>query len=82
MSIRNLKVVPVTFRNEVVGFRVGGITRDCPDSLWDPIAHRAVFRTRERAEAFLARVCNVAPWSLNLKEWLTGYSWDGVYSVL
>lgn len=82
MSIRNLKVEEVTFRNVVVGFRVGGIARQCPDSLWDAIFHRAIFRSRERAERFLARVLKTSEWNLKGSEWRVGYSWDGVYSVL
>jgi|688.fasta_scaffold2422414_1 hypothetical protein len=82
MSIRNLKIEEVQFRGVVVGYRVGGIHRMCSDSLWDPIAHRAIFRSRERAERFLARVSKVMPWNLKMTEWIVGASWNGAYSVL
>lgn len=82
MSIRNLQVEEVTIKGAVVGYRVGGISRDCSDSLWDPIAHRAIFRSRERAERFLARVRNTASWNWKMAEWRVGYTWDGVYSVI
>ena len=77
--IRNLQVEPVHFRNEVVGYSVGGIYRDCPDSLWDPISHDAIFRTQERAERFLARI---RAGRINWAHWRVGASWDGAYSVL
>lgn len=76
--IRNLQVEPVYFRREIVGYSVGGIIRDCPDSLWDPIIHNAIFRTQERAERFLAKIRG----NLNLTNWRVGASWDGAYSVL
>lgn len=82
MSIRNLQVKPVTFRNVVVGYRVEGIARDCADSLWDPIFHRVVFRDKARAERLLARVRAVMPWDLKMSEWCTGYTWEGVYTAL
>lgn len=78
--IRNLKVEPVYFRREIVGYSVGGIVRDCPDSLWDPISHNAIFRTKERAERFLAKIRGVN--GLKLDNWYLGDSWNGAYSVL
>jgi len=77
--IRNLKVEPVYFRREIVGYSVGGIIRDCPDSLWDPIIHNAIFRTQERAERFLAKI---RAGRINWAHWRVGPSWDGAYSVL
>lgn len=82
MSIRDLKVEPVTFRRETVGFRVAGITRMCGDSLWDPICHRAIFRTEERAARFLERVKGRPSWDFKGSEWVVGHSWDSVYSVI
>ncbi len=54
---RNLEVAPAIFGRETVGYQVVGLQRACSDSLWEPVAHEAVFRTRERAERFMARVC-------------------------
>ena len=82
MTIRNLAVQPVVFRRQVVGYRVGGAFRMCPDSLWDPIAHRAIFRTPERAARFLARVTSVPSWDLKMAEWVVGAAWEGTFSVL
>lgn len=82
MTIRNLQVSPVYFRREIVGYSVEGIIRDCPDSLWDPITHNAIFRTEERAKRFLAKVSKVSTWNLKLANWRVGASWDGAYSVL
>ena len=82
MSVRNLEVSPVKFRNQVVGYSVSGIYRDCSDSLWDTFTHHAVFRTKERAEAFLVRIRKSPGTQFNMKHWNVGYNWDGVYSVL
>lgn len=82
MSIRNLEVSPVHFGRDVVGYSISGIIRDCPDSLWDPIWHNAIFRTRERAERFLARVLATNTWDLKLTNWRVGATWDGKYSAL
>jgi len=80
--IRSLEVSPVILRNQVIGYSVSGIYRDCSDSLWDPITHNAIFRTKERAERFLAKVAKTSPWDLKLVNWNVGHSWDGCYSVL
>lgn len=82
MSIRDLKVEPVVFRREVVGYRIGGATRMCSDSFWEPICHRAIFRTEERAARFLERVKAVPSWNFTGSEWIVGSSWSGAYSVL
>ncbi len=81
MAIRNIEVAPVKFRNKVVGYSVSGIYRDCTDSLWETFTHHAIFRTEERAQAFLERILNSST-RYNMKHWNVGYSWDGVYSVL
>lgn len=53
--IRNLQVA--TVRNAgVVGYQIHGLYRDCSDSLWDVIAHAAIFRDKARAERFLKKV--------------------------
>ncbi len=54
--IHYMKVLPVRLRREIVGYQVAGVHRACSDSLWEPIAHAAIFRTEERAERFLAKV--------------------------
>lgn len=54
--IHHMKVLPVRLRREIVGYQVAGFHRACSDSLWEPIAHAAIFRTEERAERFLAKV--------------------------
>lgn len=37
-------------------WQVQALYRDCPDSFWEVIGHNALFRSRERAENFLARM--------------------------
>jgi len=54
--IVNLQVNPVYFGRELIGYAVAGFHRACSDSLWEPIAHEAIFRTQARAERFLARI--------------------------
>jgi hypothetical protein len=80
--IKNIQVSEVRFRNEVVGFSVSAIVRDCSDSLWDPITHQAIFRTRERAERFLAKVCKTHSWDFKMANWNVGHSFNGCYSVI
>lgn len=80
--IRNLAVAPVHYRREIVGYRVEGIIRDCPDSLWETIGHIAIFRTQERAERLLAKILATQPWDLKLANWRRGCSFDASYSVL
>jgi hypothetical protein len=65
--IHSLKVEPVYFRREIVGYSVEGIHRDCSDSLWEPIAHEAIFRSQSRAECFLERVKRSS--SIDRKRW-------------
>jgi hypothetical protein len=54
--IVNLQVNPVYFRRELIGYCVAGVHRACSDSLWEPIAHEAIFTTKARAERFLAKI--------------------------
>jgi hypothetical protein len=54
--IVNLQVTPVHFRRELIGYAVAGFHRACSDSLWEPIAHEAIFKTQARAERFLAKI--------------------------
>jgi hypothetical protein len=54
--IVNLEVKPVHFRRELIGYCVAGVHRACSDSLWEPVAHEAIFRTQARAERFLAKI--------------------------
>jgi hypothetical protein len=82
MTVRNLSVEPVQFRGQVVGYRVGGIHRQCSDSLWDPICHRAIFPTPERASRMLARIAAKPSWEWKWTEWTDPHSWEGAYSVI
>lgn len=69
MSVRNLEVTPVYYRKELIGYQLQGIHRACSDSLWEPLAHNAIFRTRERAERFLAKVKATSSWNWQWKYW-------------
>jgi hypothetical protein len=60
MTFRNFKVQPVVIAG-VPGFQVQAIWRACSDSLWETMAHAAVFPTRERAERMMARI-QAKPW--------------------
>lgn len=57
MAIRSLQIATVKVAG-MIGYQIHGLYRDCSDSLWDVIAHAAVFRDKARAERFLARVRN------------------------
>lgn len=82
MAIRDLKVEPVIFRKEVVGYSIAGIYRDCTDSFWEPITHNAIFRTKERAEKFFAKFV-AANSRVSMKHWNVGHNnWDQCYTVL
>jgi hypothetical protein len=54
--IVSLEVKPVYCGRQHIGYSVAGLHRACSDSLWEPIAHAAIFATQARAEAFLAKV--------------------------
>ena len=53
--MRDLHVNPVTIAG-MAGFQIHGLHRACSDSFWEVAAHPAVFRTRDRAERFLAKI--------------------------
>lgn len=53
--MRNLQVATVKVAG-MVGYQIHALYRDCNDSLWEVIAHAAVFRDKARAERFLAKV--------------------------
>jgi hypothetical protein len=53
--IRSLEVATVKVA-DVIGYQIHGLYRDCSDSLYEVIAHAAVFRDKARAERFLAKV--------------------------
>ena len=53
--IRSLEVATVKVAG-MVGYQIHGLYRDCSDSLYDVIAHAAIFRDKARAERFLAKV--------------------------
>jgi len=65
MSVRNLSVVEVQI-NGMSGYQVQGWYRDCSDSLFEAVAHAAVFRDRARAERFLERS---KPYPKDWKHW-------------
>jgi hypothetical protein len=79
MTIRDLKVSPMQFCNETVGYRVTCISRDCSDSLWDTVYHRAVFRTSDCAEKFLKEEFPSPTWSWH--DWSHSHI-EGAFSVL
>ena len=53
--IRSLEVATVKVAG-MIGYQIHGLYRDCSDSLYDVIAHAAIFRDKSRAERFLAKV--------------------------
>lgn len=66
--MRDLRVVEVTIHG-MTGYQVQGLWRDCSDSLWETIAHAAVFRSRDRAERFLAKCGSRMSWEYNWAWW-------------
>jgi hypothetical protein len=66
--MRNLKVVPVEVCG-MSGWQIQGIDRACSDSLWEVIAHAAIFRDESRAERFLEKVCRKSSWEYDWKYW-------------
>jgi hypothetical protein len=48
------------------GYQLAMLYRDCVDSQYDWIPHPAVFRTKERAEAFLVKMNRN---NINIKNW-------------
>jgi len=66
--MRDLQVVEVQIHG-VTGYQVQGNWRACSDSLWETMAHAAVFRDRARAERFLAKVKTRSSWEWNWQHW-------------
>jgi hypothetical protein len=66
--IASLQVKPVYFGREHIGYCVAGVHRACSDSLWEPIAHAAIFKTQVRAERFLAKI-KASSRSLDWQHW-------------
>ena len=64
--IRNLEVATVKVAG-MIGYQIHGLYRDCSDSLYDVIAHAAIFRDKARAERFLAKVRSAG--RLDLQFW-------------
>lgn len=66
--MRDLRVVEVEI-NGMPGYQVQGLWRSCNDSLWETIAHAAVFRDLRRAQKFLLK-CRTRPsWEYNWTWW-------------
>ena len=66
--MRDLKVVPIKVAG-MAGFQIQGIHRACSDSLWEVVAHAAVFRDQARAERFLQKVKGKCSWEYDWKYW-------------
>jgi len=66
--MRDLQVVEVKI-NGMLGYQIQGNWRACSDSLWETVAHAAVFRDRTRATKFLAKVKTRPSWEYNWKCW-------------
>ncbi|MEY4331962.1 MAG: hypothetical protein RLZZ196_700 [Bacteroidota bacterium] len=66
--MRDLEVVEVKIHG-MTGYQIQGIWRACSDSLWETIAHAAVFRDKARAEKFLLRVKGRPSWQQDWKHW-------------
>lgn len=67
--IVNLQVKPVYFGRQQIGFSVAGLHRACSDSLWEPVAHEAIFTTQVRAERFLEKIKARGSRALDWKHW-------------
>jgi hypothetical protein len=65
MLARNFNVIEVEI-NGMSGYQVQGWYRDCSDSMFETVAHAAVFRDRARAERFLKRS---KPFPKDWKHW-------------
>ena len=66
--MRDLRVVEVQIHG-MTGYQIQGSWRACSDSLWETIAHAAVFRDRARAERFLVKVKTRPSWQCNWQHW-------------
>jgi hypothetical protein len=54
--IVNLHVTSVNLGRKHIGYSVAGFHRACSDSLWEPIAHAAIFTDPFRAKKFLSKI--------------------------
>lgn len=77
--MRDLRVVEVKI-HDMTGYQVQGLWRSCSDSLWETIAHAAVFRDRARAERFLQKCHSRPDWRYNWVWW--GKPADYVHSYV
>jgi hypothetical protein len=68
MAIRQLQVKPVTIRG-AAGFQVQCLWSMDSDSMYEQLAHAAVFRCRQRAERFLARIKSKPSWNWDWSQW-------------
>lgn len=68
MSVRSLEVATVRVAG-MIGYQIHGLYRDCSDSLWDVVAHAAIFRDKARAERFLKQVQRKPSWEFDWKYW-------------
>lgn len=66
--IRNFQVDTVKIAG-VTGYQIHALYRDCSDSLYENIAHAAVFRDKARAERFLQKVCASGRPHFNWQYW-------------
>ena len=65
MLASNFSVIEVQI-NGMLGYQVQGFYRDCSDSLFERVAHAAVFQDRARAERFLQKS---KPYPNDWKHW-------------
>lgn len=66
--MRDLTVVEVVIHG-MRGYQIQGLWRACSDSLWETLAHAAIFRDRVRAERFLKKCRTKPSWEYNMKHW-------------
>jgi len=66
--MKNLRVVEVQIHG-MTGYQIQGSYRDCSDSLWETVAHAAVFRDRARAERFLQKCSSRPSWEYKWRHW-------------
>ena len=66
--IRNLEIATVKVAG-MIGYQIHGLYRDCSDSLYEVIAHAAIFRDKARAERFLKKVCSSGRPHFNWQYW-------------
>lgn len=68
MTTRNFQVVTVKVA-DMIGYQIHALYRDCSDSMYEVIAHAAVFRDKARAERFLNKVCSSGRLHFNWQYW-------------